>query len=65
MNKVAISQRALVARINRKLKKDHQSLRACRENSRSFHNLGNWYVVDTDMNAVVAKDCDLAHSEMN
>jgi len=54
-----ISERAAYARLNRALAREGQALRRCREDSRSFHNLGHYYVVDLSLNCVVASHCDL------
>ena len=51
--KVAISERALMARINRKLAKEGQKLCKCREGSRAMSNLGTYHVIDTYKNAVI------------
>jgi hypothetical protein len=59
MKKVPVSERALVARINRKLEQKGQSLRRCREDSRSSHQLGRYFVIDLSLNALITADCDL------
>lgn len=56
---VPISRRALIQRINRALAKEGELLKACRPNSRAYHELGEFYVVDTSANAIVGKDVDL------
>lgn len=56
---VIISKRALLQRINRKLAKDGEVMRAARsELSRQV--VGDFYVVDTAINGVVEKDVDPA-----
>lgn len=50
-----ITERALVARINRKLEKEGEILRRCRENSRWFTDMGRYYTVDIVSNAVGAR----------
>lgn len=57
--KVKVSERALVARIRRKLEKDGRVLKAGRRDSRWYAELGGWYIVDTAKNAVTSKHCDL------
>jgi len=47
-----ISERALVARINRVLAKDNEVLRTCRYDSRSFSTLGRYYIIDLYRNVV-------------
>ncbi len=44
--KEPVSERALVARINRALAKQHQALRRFRRNARGFHDLGRYYMLD-------------------
>ena len=57
--KAKISERALVARIRRKLAKDGETLNACRADSRWHSELGYWYIVDTNTNFITARHCDL------
>jgi hypothetical protein len=56
MNTAPISTRALVQRINRALAKDDEILKACRPTSRAYHELGDYYIVNFNMNAVMHKD---------
>ncbi len=58
MAKVPISDRALLARINRKLAKKMQTLRQCRAGSRWYHELGDYYILDLNRNWIVDKHCD-------
>lgn len=58
--KVVISERALLARINRKLRGDERRVKKCRENSPGFSYLGEFYVVDFTTNSVVDHQVDLA-----
>jgi hypothetical protein len=58
-NKVPVSERALVARCVRVLKKDGNTLRICQEGSRSFSTLGRFYTLDLDRNVVLDSDVDL------
>lgn len=53
--RAAVSERALIARINRALAKenDDRVLRKCREDSRSFRDLGHYYVVDISRNSII------------
>ena len=54
----SVSERALIARINRRLQPVGESVRTCRESSRWFHDFGRHYVVN-DRNLLVAKDVDI------
>lgn len=54
-----LSNGALILRINRRLAKDDQAVRKCRETSRDHNELGDYYVVNTSMNVIVAKQVDL------
>lgn len=58
MHKAPISTRAVISRINRKLRPDMRRLRACRPNSRWWSDLGDHYIVDLDLNAVVDSHID-------
>jgi hypothetical protein len=55
--KVPVTLRALVQRINRKLAKDGEALRATR-GGRDRSELGNWYIVDLDGTFIATKDVD-------
>ena len=57
--KVVVSERAMAARINRELKKQGESLRRCREDSRWFHDLGQYYTLDLERNVISDKQVDL------
>ena len=48
---VFVTERALFARINRKLKKEGGTLRRCRKNSRWYNDMGPYYV-DLSSNGV-------------
>jgi hypothetical protein len=50
---VPVAERALVARINRKLAKHGESLRRCPPSSRWHLELGDYYAIDLNVNAVV------------
>lgn len=56
--KVPLSERALLKRINRKLKKDHEMVKKCR-GDRWRHELGDLYAVDLYRNVIVVKNIDL------
>jgi hypothetical protein len=57
--KVLVSERAILARINRKLAKDQEVLRKCRRDNRSYHQLGDYYRIDVRCNGVVEMDVPL------
>jgi len=59
MEKVKVSERALIQRINRKLKSEDQLLKVSRENSRSFSTLGRYFIVDIYRNFVISHDIDI------
>ena len=54
MTKKAVSERALLARINRRLAKDDQKLLKCRAGTRAHSDLGDWYIVGQSTNTVEA-----------
>jgi hypothetical protein len=56
--KVPISERALIQRINRKLLDNDQVLKSAR-GSRAEQELGGFYVIDFRHNCIVAKDVAL------
>jgi hypothetical protein len=55
--KVPVSRVALMARINRKLAKDDEVLRASR-GMQAHLDVGDFYIVDVRINGVVGKDVD-------
>jgi hypothetical protein len=62
MDKVAISERAFVARMKRNLSKDGLMLKSARPDTRSYHDLGPFYTVN-DRNVVEHKNVELADLE--
>ena len=54
-----VSPRALLARINRKLVHDGECMKTCRSDSRWWHDLGDYYVVDLSRNFLTHKHYDL------
>jgi hypothetical protein len=60
MNKVPVTRRAVVQRINRRLKGQYKRLRACHRGSQSWDALGDYYVVDTYRNLVVDTGVNMA-----
>ena len=58
MKSIPVTRRALLQRINRKLKKVSEVLRATRgENARA--DFGDYFILDLDRNAVLHKAVDL------
>ena len=55
--KKPVSERALLARINRALEED--VVKKCRRDSRSWYSLGDYYSVDLMSNVIIDKDIDL------
>ena len=55
---VEVSKRAVIGRINRKLKADMQMLRQAR-GWRAIQDLGEYYVIDFAKNWVADKDVDI------
>lgn len=57
--KVPVSERAVLARINRKLAKSGEQIRKCRADSGPHATLGDYYCVNTKGNFVVYGDAEL------
>ena len=57
--KAKVSERALIARINRRLAKENEKLIVCEETSPSFTDLGRYYVVDLNQNIIGSSNLDL------
>jgi hypothetical protein len=57
--KLKVSERALFARINRKIHGDDLTLRRCTEARRNYQDLGDYYLLDRRINGVVGKDVGL------
>jgi|APFre7841882630_1041343.scaffolds.fasta_scaffold00134_4 hypothetical protein len=56
---VPVSRRALLARLNRKLVPDLETVKRTRDNTRARQDLGEFYVVDEQINGIVEHDIDL------
>ena len=54
-----MAERALVARINRKLADESRVLRRCRRNSRWYDELGDYYMLNVRTNLIEAKRVSL------
>ena len=57
--KVTVTARALLQRINRKLAPDLEKVMACKQSSRSYNDLGDYYALDQNRNAIIAQHIDL------
>jgi hypothetical protein len=57
--KAPVTERALVQRINRKLKAEHQQLRATRPGTRAEREMGHYYIHDYRRNVVTVTRCDV------
>ena len=56
---VELSERALLARVNRRLFNEMEVVRVCRENSRWYGTLGRHYAVNLNLNTIVAQHVSL------
>ena len=56
--KVPITERALIQRLNRKLKDDDLIVKKCRPGSTAYNELGDYFVVDLNRNFIVEKNLD-------
>jgi hypothetical protein len=60
MAKSKISERALLQRLNRYLiREEDQTIKKCREDSRWYNDLGDYYTVDIKTKAIVATHVNL------
>ena len=57
--KVKVSERALLARVNRVLVKEGEKVLICRTDSRWFNDLGRYYSVNLNRNSIEAQGFDL------
>jgi hypothetical protein len=57
--KVSVSARAVLARVNRKLAAEGSVLRRCRQSSRSYSKLGDYYMVNLNSNDIFKMECEL------
>ena len=58
-NKLPVSPRALLARINRKLAQQQHQMKRARAGTRLHQGVGDYYVLDVYRNAVVDMQCSL------
>lgn len=58
MTQRTVSVRAIIARINRKLKKDCKRLHVCPESSRWYRDLGRYYMLDCCTNNICGPHID-------
>lgn len=59
MKMITVTERALLARINRKLRPSLHRVKVCREGSRWFIDLGKYYEVDLSRNHHLGSISDL------
>ena len=57
--KVSVSTRAVLARVNRKLGVEGSVLRRCRQGSRNYDRLGDYYMVNLNSDAIFKVQCEL------
>ena len=55
-----VSERAMLGRINRVLAKDNRVVKAAREGSALYYNMGRYYLLDWSTNNIVDYKFDLA-----
>jgi hypothetical protein len=58
MRKAPVSERALIQRLNRKIKEDDLVLKKCGPYSKAYDSLGDYYVVDIHQNMIVERRLD-------
>ena len=58
--KVKVSERALLARVNRQLQKESMQLRKCKKDSSGYDELGDYFQVDLSSGVLVANHVDLS-----
>lgn len=58
--KKTVSERAVIARINRALAKDGEALRKTRNDSRWLNDLGHYYIIDANLNTITAQHISLS-----
>lgn len=59
LKKVMLSERAVEARINRKLAQDNKKLCKSRQNTMAYNNMGRYYIVDTYNNTLIRSEVNL------
>ena len=57
--KVSVSARVVLARVNRKLADEGSVLRRCRQDSRNYDDLGDYYMVNLNSNGIFKVQCEL------
>jgi hypothetical protein len=57
--KVPVSERAILARINRKISVESRQIKKCRQDSNGFDHLGHYYEVNLHTNTVTDRHVDL------
>lgn len=61
VEKIPVSEKALMARVNRKLAKDGERILKSREGSRLRGNVGDFYLLDVSRNTVLNTHIELGH----
>jgi hypothetical protein len=56
---VPVSKRALIARLNRKLRADDEIIKTTRGSTRARQEMGEFFVIDTRTRGMVADNIDL------
>ena len=59
LKRIPVSERALLARLNRALSKEDQMLKKCREDSRWYNDLGDYALVEMSRNQWIDTHVDL------
>lgn len=57
--KKQVTERALAARIDRRLNKRSETLRKCQRSSRWYRDLGKYYIADMSAGAITRRHIDL------
>lgn len=57
--KVSVSARAVLARVNRKLAAEGSVLKRCRQSSRNYDDLGDYYMVNLNSDGIFKVQCEL------
>ena len=63
--KVPVSVRAIIQRLNRKLKEKGQILKATRDGSAAEVDMGKYYIIDIDRNILMYHHTDLENCARN
>jgi hypothetical protein len=61
VEKIPVSEKALMARVNRKLAREGERILKSREGSRLRGNVGEFYLLDVNRNTVTGTHMELEH----